>query len=85
MNPVDRYGLYVFTITGALILFCLRLDSLLRFPSAAAGATILCWHFFWALRFSTRSAWCGPSGSTGAKSKSSNLKSNSWPARGGAL
>lgn len=34
MNPVDRYGLYVFTITGALILFRLRLDSLLRFPSA---------------------------------------------------
>lgn len=36
MHSVDRYGFYVFTIAAALILFCLRLDSLLRFPSAGS-------------------------------------------------
>ena len=36
MNPVDRYGLYVFTIAATLLLFCLQLDALLRFPSAGS-------------------------------------------------
>lgn len=35
-HPLHKYGLYVFTIAATLLLFCLRLDALLRFPSAGS-------------------------------------------------